>query len=105
MLFAKLLRLAAWLCWGADKDALKKFVQQDKIDEGVIVHKKTGASTKMVYTDGLYKYPMWVRRRVRKESVNSGLESQNKKVKILNSIDVGNVEGELDEQEIAWAPF
>ena len=65
------------IVFGADLDAIKKLAKEKRLDQHIIMHKATGRQTKMVYKDGLYKLPLWIRRRIRKKSVSSGMQGSH----------------------------
>ncbi len=47
------------IIFGADMKAIKALARENKVDENVMVNKKTRMKTAMVFNDVLYKYPLW----------------------------------------------
>ncbi len=88
--------------FGADMKAIRKLAAKDRVDENIIVNNKTAKTTPMEYKDGLYKYPTWVKRRIRKHTING------------DDMEVGNCENDSDVEcgecdtgynGSLWAPF
>ena len=52
--------------FNADLDAIREIAKQNSVDENFIYSKKTRKSTRILYKDGLYKLPLWIKRRIRK---------------------------------------
>ena len=100
--------------FGASQQALRDLSRCENLEENVIYDKKTGIRTQVYEKDGMYKYPMWIRRRVRKESVNENIgdqesewQSPNKKGKISWNKHVTSVEKECQQTDcqVCLAPF
>jgi hypothetical protein len=79
--------------FGADIGAIKKIAQEGRVDKNVIVNVRSGIKTRMVYKDGLYKYPMWIKRRKRAPMQFKTAKDH------LADMDVGEVEDEKDKEE------
>ena len=111
--------------FGADQKALKELSNMKNIDKHFVYGKKTGIKTQIHDKDGMYKYPMWVKRRIRSESVNhvpesesSGWREPNKRGKIswgdekqikvvspTNDQECEICDGNLEWNETLWRPF
>ena len=52
--------------FNADLDAIRELAKLSKVDENFIYSKKSKKSTRILYKDGLYKLPLWVKRRIRR---------------------------------------
>ena len=59
--------------FNVDRDALKKFLESGITDPNVIYNKKSGEYVTMTENKGLYEYPLYIKRKIEKESVNEGL--------------------------------
>ena len=72
--------------FGADMNAIRNLSKLNSIDEHFVYDKRSGLRTQMYEKQGMYRYPMWVKRRVRKESSDgedeSGWRTPDKKGKI-----------------------
>ena len=98
-------------------DAIRKLAQERDIPKHIIVNKSSGLKTEMQRNNGMYKYPVWIKRRIRKESVNEGCDqmgsgdwkSPNKKGKIKwdepKICKEYNVNAIGMQSEDEWAPF
>ena len=54
--------------FNVDREALKELVKCEGMDPNMIVNKKTGTRSKINEENGLYTYPIWTKRRVRKDT-------------------------------------
>ena len=54
--------------FNADLDAIKEIAKMSQVDENFIYSKKTKKYTRILYKDGLYKLPLWIKRRIRRGS-------------------------------------
>ena len=57
--------------FNADMKAIRELASRDKIDEHFIYNKKSGISSKINKEGGLYKYPIWIRRRKTRDMCNA----------------------------------
>ena len=80
--------------FGADLTAIRRLARESKLDENIIVNKKTGTKTRMMFKDGLYKYPMWIKRRKRK--------GRGKEKEKGDAMQLGMIE---EEGQGFWDPF
>ena len=48
--------------FGADRKALRELADKKDLSEHVIMSKKTGITSKMEKKDGLFVYPLWIKR-------------------------------------------
>ena len=48
--------------FGADRNALRDLADKKDLSEHVIMSKKTGITSKMQKKDGLFVYPLWIKR-------------------------------------------
>ena len=51
------------IIFNADMSALRTLAQKGKIEENFIYNKKSGISSKINKEGGLYKYPIWIKRK------------------------------------------
>ena len=58
---------------GASIESIRELAKRDSVPEDMMVNKKTGGISKIHDEDGAYKLPLWVKRPIRKESVNTGM--------------------------------
>ena len=81
--------------FNADLDAIKEIAKMSKVDENFIYSKKTKKYTRILYKDGLYKLPLWIKRRIRRgnDKVKGSLKAQ---ASFSNS--TSNVDGCKDEE-------
>ena len=52
--------------FNADLEAIREIAKMSQVDENFIYSKKTKKSTRILYKDGLYKLPLWIKRRIRR---------------------------------------
>ena len=67
--------------FGASIEAIRELAKRDSLPEDMMVNRKTGGISKIHDEDGAYKLPLWVKRPIRKGSVNAGLG--NKSLELL----------------------
>ena len=97
--------------FGADVKSLREAADQiersGKVSPNFVCTKKTGKISDMVRKDGLYKYPVWIRRRVRETNGSPDGEwktPQNGKIK-WGTPNVTKVEPNAKEVEGMFDPF
>ena len=57
--------------FNADMNALREIVKRDKIEEHFFYNKKSGITSKINKEGGLYKYPIWIKRKKEGEMCNT----------------------------------
>ena len=73
---ARIISAGNMIVIGGTPQALKEAYDAGITDQDFIYSKAAKRHTKMEEKNGLFKYPLWVKRRVRKESINEGLDKE-----------------------------
>ncbi len=47
---------------GADRDALRALAEKKDLDEHCVMNKKSHVTSKIQFKDGLFVYPIWIKR-------------------------------------------
>ena len=83
---------SASMIMGANAEAIKNLARESKIDENMIVNKKTGERSTILDENGMYAYQMTITRK--KRSLGR------------NKIEVDMMDKEDEQDEIdEWSPF
>ena len=87
--------------FGGDINAIRSIAREGKIEKNVVIDKDTGRRMEMEYKNNLYYMPMWVKRRVRKDTVNAGMGEEENDEDSEEEFRCQPCEGNRDD----WGPF
>ena len=62
--------------FNCDMAAIREIARNQTIDEHFMYNKKSGISSKIIKEGGLFKYPMWIRKKRDIHLLSPGKESQ-----------------------------
>ena len=58
----KVYKAGNMVVFGADRKALRELAESPNLDEHVVYNKKSGIKSKIHEKDGLFVYPIWIKR-------------------------------------------
>ena len=91
-----------WSTWTQGSDGPKHMIVRLKNvimrSKNMIVDKKTLKSSKVHRKGGLYTYPMWIKKKIEPDSINTGMTQEDERWEKVKA-------GIVEKDEGPWSPF